>query len=345
MFRVPLKSLFCQLMNLNPTTDRSLAMAGLRALSTSADGPKLQEMIRSIVPCLTSDKYKGQCGRLGIVGGCREYTGAPYFAAISAMKVGADLAHVFCTEDAATVIKSYSPELIVHPILDSNDAELQWAQWVGRMHAVVIGPGLGRNPNVLSNAKSFMKKVMELRLPLILDADGLWILLSDPGVIHGYSRAILTPNAVEFARLQEAVLGQQPRLEQRDVAADADEAEKLSKALGYVTIIRKGKEDIITDGHSSIICNSDGSHRRCGGQGDLLSGSLATFAHWSHMAHSKNSKLNDQLQECGPSLCAAYASCLLTRQCAVNAFKEFGRSTTTTDLISQIHKSFVCLFE
>ncbi len=30
---------------------------------------------------------------------------------------GADLSHVFCTKDAAPVIKSYSPELIVHPVL------------------------------------------------------------------------------------------------------------------------------------------------------------------------------------------------------------------------------------
>ena len=37
------------------------------------------------------------------------------------LQVGADLSHVFCTEGAATVIKSYSPELIVHPYLpDSN---------------------------------------------------------------------------------------------------------------------------------------------------------------------------------------------------------------------------------
>ena len=37
-------------------------------------------------------------------------------------QVGSDLSHVFCTQGAATVIKSYSPELIVHPYLpDSND--------------------------------------------------------------------------------------------------------------------------------------------------------------------------------------------------------------------------------
>lgn len=30
---------------------------------------------------------------------------------------GADLTHVFCAREAASVIKSYSPELIVHPVL------------------------------------------------------------------------------------------------------------------------------------------------------------------------------------------------------------------------------------
>lgn len=33
---------------------------------------------------------------------------------------GADLSHVFCTKDAAPVIKGYSPELIVHPVLEES---------------------------------------------------------------------------------------------------------------------------------------------------------------------------------------------------------------------------------
>lgn len=34
-----------------------------------------------------ADKYKGQAGKIAVIGGCREYTGAPYFASISALKV------------------------------------------------------------------------------------------------------------------------------------------------------------------------------------------------------------------------------------------------------------------
>ena len=59
-------------------------------------------------------------GKIAVLGGCREYTGAPFFAAISALKIGSDLAHIFCTKGAGTVIKTYSPELIVHPVLEES---------------------------------------------------------------------------------------------------------------------------------------------------------------------------------------------------------------------------------
>ncbi|GBG61214.1 hypothetical protein CBR_g19747 [Chara braunii] len=70
--------------------------------------------IRAFVPQLSPGKHKGQAGEIAVVGGCREYTETPYFAA---------KARVFCAKDAGPVIKSYSPELIVHPVLkESYDA-------------------------------------------------------------------------------------------------------------------------------------------------------------------------------------------------------------------------------
>lgn len=71
-----------------------------------------------LVPKLTTDMHKGEAGRIGIIGGSLEYTGAPYYAGIAALKVGCDLVHIFCPQSAALPIKSYSPELIVHPLLD-----------------------------------------------------------------------------------------------------------------------------------------------------------------------------------------------------------------------------------
>ena len=67
------------------------------------------------------------------------YTGAPYFSAITALKTGADLVHVFCEREAGQVIKSYSPELIVHPVLDTEYVMEEIDQWLPRFHCVVIG--------------------------------------------------------------------------------------------------------------------------------------------------------------------------------------------------------------
>ena len=83
--------------------------------------------------------HKGQCGRICIFGGCIMYTGAPYFSAITALKTGADLVHVFCEREAGQVIKSYSPELIVHPVLDTEYVMEEIDQWLPRFHCVVIG--------------------------------------------------------------------------------------------------------------------------------------------------------------------------------------------------------------
>uniref|UniRef100_A0A9L0IX91 ATP-dependent (S)-NAD(P)H-hydrate dehydratase n=1 Tax=Equus asinus TaxID=9793 RepID=A0A9L0IX91_EQUAS len=163
------------------------------------------QLVRNIIPPLTTKKHKGQDGRIGIVGGCQEYTGAPYFAAISALKVGADLSHVFCTQEAAPVIKSYSPELIVHPVLDSPDAVQDVEKWLPRLHALVVGPGLGRDDGLLRNVKGILEASKARDVPVVIDADGLWLIAEQPALIQGYQKAVLTPNHAEFRRLSEAV--------------------------------------------------------------------------------------------------------------------------------------------
>ena len=57
----------------------------------------------------------GGCGRAACSVGCRASPPEP--PAVPPPPQGADLSHVFCTQEAAPVIKAYSPELIVHPVL------------------------------------------------------------------------------------------------------------------------------------------------------------------------------------------------------------------------------------
>ncbi|XP_022432474.1 ATP-dependent (S)-NAD(P)H-hydrate dehydratase isoform X3 [Delphinapterus leucas] len=201
------------------------------------------QLVRNVVPPLAAWKHKGQAGRIGVVGGCPEYTGAPYFAAISALKVGADLSHVFTTQDAAPVIKSYSPELIVHPVLDSPSAVQDVEKWLPRLHALVVGPGLGRDDVLLENVKGILEASKTRGIPIVIDADGLWLVAQQPALIQGYQKAVLTPNHVEFSRLAEAVLGDP--LDGRDRYRSV---QRLSQALGNVTVVQKGEQDVISDG-------------------------------------------------------------------------------------------------
>uniref|UniRef100_A0A673XH25 ATP-dependent (S)-NAD(P)H-hydrate dehydratase n=1 Tax=Salmo trutta TaxID=8032 RepID=A0A673XH25_SALTR len=291
-------------------------------------------LVKNIVPPLTSKKHKGQDGRIGIIGGCQEYTGAPYFAAISALKVGADLSHVFCTKAAATVIKSYSPELIVHPVLDSPNAVEEMEKWLPRLHCLVVGPGLGRDDKLLKNAKEVIEKSKARDIPIVIDADGLWLVAQQPSVIQGYQKGILTPNYMEFTRLYEAM-----HHEPLDSSDHQRSAMELSVAMGNLTVVLKGEEDLITDGNKVILCRQEGSGRRCGGQGDLLSGSLGVLAHWAYTSSA------DMTKSVNPSVVAAFGACSLTRQCNRQAFHKHGRATTTTDMIQEISSAFKKLFE
>ena len=77
--------------------------------------------LNHIFPPLNAKSIKGENGRIGVVGGSYEFTGAPFYAAISALKTGSDLAHIFCSNTASPSIKSYSPEIIVHPVFRSSE--------------------------------------------------------------------------------------------------------------------------------------------------------------------------------------------------------------------------------
>ena len=70
----------------------------------------ISENSRKVIPILTKSNYKGQMGRIGILGGSEEYTGAPYYAGKASLLLGADLSFIFCAETATIPIKSYSPE-------------------------------------------------------------------------------------------------------------------------------------------------------------------------------------------------------------------------------------------
>lgn len=208
-------------------------------------------------------------------------------------------------------------------------------KWLPRLHGLVVGPGLGREDFLLKTAKEVIEKSKARDIPIVIDADGLWLVTQQPSVIQGYQKGILTPNFMEFTRLYES-LHQEPM----DSSDHQRNVMQLSGVMGNLTLVLKGEQDIITDGSKVISCSMEGSGRRCGGQGDLLSGSMGVLAHWAHTASAAGT-----LKSVNPSMVAAFGACSLTRQCNSQAFQQHGRSTTTTDMIQEIGSAFKKLFE
>lgn len=285
-----------------------------------------------LVPPLGASLHKGQCGRIAVVGGSRDYTGAPFYAAITAYRMGADLAYVLCTPAAATPIKCYSPELVVLPVVDGDGADA--AAVLPRLHALVVGPGLGREPAVLAAARRVIAAARASALPTVLDADALFLAAQDPSTVHGFKEAVLTPNVVEFARLYKAVLGSEPPADQRCATKE------LATSLGGVTIVAKGPTDIISDGEQMWACDAPGALRRCGGQGDVLAGSIGVFLAWRAIALKTRA---ESAAGCAPGA-AALGGCLFTRACSRAAFEQRKRAMTTPDVIERVGDEFERLF-
>jgi ATP-dependent NAD(P)H-hydrate dehydratase len=166
--------------NIPPRPYSEVAVSRVQSLNGKTAAVKI---CKALVPPLDSSSYKGQMGRIGVIGGSPDYSGAPYYAAESALKFGADLSFVFCAKQAAIPIKSYSPELMVTPFYDidafSNTNEMSInagekmiqdlvdgvVEFFPRLHSLVIGPGLGRDTHVLRVVAGVIQKAKEVNLP------------------------------------------------------------------------------------------------------------------------------------------------------------------------------------
>ncbi|XP_048627373.1 ATP-dependent (S)-NAD(P)H-hydrate dehydratase isoform X2 [Brassica napus] len=313
----------------------------IRAMSSTSEADA-ESVLRTVTPSLDPKRHKGQAGKIAVIGGCREYTGAPYFAAISALKIGADLSHVFCTKDAAPVIKSYSPELIVHPVLEESytisEEEKRKVQdkvigevdkWMERFDCLVIGPGLGRDPFLLECVSKIMLLAKKSNVPFVVDGDGLFLVTNSIDLVKSYPLAVLTPNVNEYKRLVQKVLNCEVDEEKAE-----DQLRSLAKQIGGVTILRKGKSDLISNGEIVKSVSIYGSPRRCGGQGDILSGSVAVFLSWAQQLKSDPESPSES-----PVILGCIAASGLLRKAASLAFTKHKRSTLTSDIIECLGKS------
>lgn len=290
----------------------------------------LLSIFRGAIPTLNDASHKGQHGRIAFLGGSEDYTGAPYYAAMSALRAGGDLATVYCGSAAAPALKALAPELVVPSCgIDVRTEQLRNA------HAIVVGPGLGRSPEAEDAVYRAVEHGTVSGIPVVMDADALWFLsrstaLRDLVRCSPRSAFILaTPNARELQRI-------------RDALGARRYTDIVDRFEGRLAMLCKGADDVVMCGEMPICAQvgSPGSRKRAGGLGDILAGVAGLFAYWANSACQQGKKTsgssNAELQAA-----AAVAASAVARRAAHIAFQKRGRSLVASDALDEIRQAVV----
>lgn len=187
-----------------------------------------------------------------------------------------------------------------------------------RLHAMVLGPGLGRNEHVLTAASRIVEVGRKTDVPLVLDADGIYVVMKKPEIVRGYGRAVLTPNAHEYRLLARSL----------ELEDDVDVV-SMAKRLDGPVVLRKGPiDEIARPGMTTALrCDTRGSPRRPGGLGDVLAGTTAVLLSWAL-----------RKGQCPAMACRS--ACSLVRNASARAYGRKRRAMIAMDLLDDIGPAF-----
>ena len=254
-----------------------------------------------------------------VVGGNKDYSGAPAIAGMAAIGAGADLVYVAAPQKAAEAIKSTSPDLIVQS-LDGDRLSISHADEIlgmaDNVDAVLIGPGAGIDEDT---SKLFNVLVAKIKKPIVLDADALKQV--EINLIKNREDVILTPHISEFKSIFKVDGDLKLDMDSYDfnkVDENITEFQQITRQIKGSVIV-KGQNDLILSKTRFRINRTGNAGMTVGGTGDALSG-IATGL------------LSQNLNAFDSAALAAFINGLAGDE----AFKEKGNGFSATDLVSYI---------
>ena len=201
---------------------------------------------RDFAPLFTPrkrDSNKGDFGHVLVVGGAPGKTGAAAMSGLAALRMGAGLVTVACSDPSRL-----APELMTQP-LDRISLE--------KMTVLAVGPGLGINRELVA------RLTQEAAFPTVIDADALNSIAGTDFRGRGVE-TVLTPHPGEMARLTGAKV-----------------TDRMATARGFATqrnvcLVLKGFRTLIAFPDGKVWINPTGSPSMAkGGTGDILTGLIA----------------------------------------------------------------------
>lgn len=229
-----------------------------------------REWVQRLLPRRAPETHKNDYGRVLAVCGCKGYTGAAYFAAQGAVRMGSGVVTLAVPEPVYPILAVKLNEPVVRPMPAdgtgkfSAEAADTLMELAARADALLIGSGLGRSAALDELVAELIRAA---RCPMVLDADGINALAGHRNVLReAGGPCILTPHKGEFQRLS----GIAP--DEADAAA-----QQFAMETGCVLLLKS---------HRTLISAPDGRQMRNttgnpgmakGGSGDVLAGMLLSL--------------------------------------------------------------------
>lgn len=230
-----------------------------------------ERLVKSLFPRSDRFTHKGSYGHALIVGGSRNYPGAPVLSALAALRIGAGLVTLGVPHSLVPSMAAYSPDPTYLP-LPEEEGHLGDEAWEillresEKYSVLAIGPGLNRWED---GEKGLANVVRSTSRPLILDADALNLLARNPAILREKGGEILlTPHPGEMARLTGRTV--------QEIEADRPGWARRFAAQYGVILLLKGSFPLIATPSGKIYLNPRGSQALAkGGSGDILTGLIA----------------------------------------------------------------------
>ncbi len=217
--------------------------------------------------------YKGDCGRILIIGGAPGMTGAPCLTAEAALRSGAGMTLLGIPEGLNSIIESKLTETMTLPLPENEDgmlslkAEDKILDTMAWADVLAIGPGIGRSDDTINLILSLLKKV---DTPIVLDADALYALSKNTSILRSrVFETVITPHLGEFCRLIQ-------NIDVPEVEVDRIEVIRKYAKNFRSTIVLKGAPTLTAADSGEVYINSTGNAGMAtAGSGDVLTGIIA----------------------------------------------------------------------
>lgn len=227
------------------------------------------------------DTHKGDYGHVFIVAGSEGMTGAAMLCAESAIRTGAGLVYLFSPGKLLPIYETSCKEAVKIKIGDDDTSffkENHIAQIIktikkaGKQACVVVGPGLGNNPQTKGFVQGLISELKTLDIPVILDADGLNACADMFNKKESLpEKLILTPHTKELSRFMNMTT-------EYINANRVEAAFTTSQKLGVITVL-KGNNTLVCPSKTvkeGIYVNTTGNAGMAtGGSGDVLAGIIS----------------------------------------------------------------------